>query len=260
MSAPPARRAWRGLVASVTSPGRQVPATARDRSYVAVASVALVAIPFTALLVLVQSGWSPLRRVDAATSAALHHYAVSHPAFVTAMRVLSTIGATWSWAVILTVVVGWLMWRHSPRLAVFVAVTAVTSSILNNVVKVAVARARPVSVDPVAVATGFSFPSGHAQSAVVGCGLLVVVFAPVAGLVARRIVVTVAVVMVLGIGFSRIALGVHYLTDVLAGYVLGLAWLAAMLAVFNVMPPDYGRSPSGGDRGAAGPTRGAPDA
>jgi undecaprenyl-diphosphatase len=47
--------------------------------------------------------------------------------------------------------------------------------------------------------------------------------------------------MVLAIGFSRIALGVHYLSDVVGGFVLGAAWVAAMAAAFNAMRVDRGR-------------------
>jgi len=46
--------------------------------------------------------------------------------------------------------------------------------------------------------------------------------------------------MVLAIGFSRIALGVHFLSDVVGGYVLGAAWVAAMAAAFNAMRVDRG--------------------
>jgi undecaprenyl-diphosphatase len=49
--------------------------------------------------------------------------------------------------------------------------------------------------------------------------------------------------MVLAIGFSRIALGVHYLSDVLGGYVLGAAWVAAMAALFNALRVERGRRP-----------------
>jgi membrane-associated phospholipid phosphatase len=204
-------------------------------------------MPFTALLLLVQSNWSPLRRIDVSSSVDLHRVAVSHPGFVTTMRTLSTIGTGWTWTAILAIVTGWLVVRRLGRLALFVVVTAVSSSLINIAVKAAVTRARPVSVDPVAVATGFSFPSGHAQSAVVGYGLLAIVFLPLMGRVARRMGVIAAGLMVLSIGFSRIALGVHYITDVLAGYILGLAWLAAMLAVFDLWPLVHGRRPAGGD-------------
>jgi undecaprenyl-diphosphatase len=47
--------------------------------------------------------------------------------------------------------------------------------------------------------------------------------------------------MVLAIGFSRIALGVHYLSDVIGGFILGAAWVAAMAAAFNAMRIDRGR-------------------
>ena len=52
-----------------------------------------------------------------------------------------------------------------------------------------------------------------------------------------------AVLMVLAIGFSRIALGVHYVSDVVGGYVLGASWVAAMAAAFNAMRVDRGRRP-----------------
>jgi membrane-associated phospholipid phosphatase len=47
--------------------------------------------------------------------------------------------------------------------------------------------------------------------------------------------------MVLGIGFSRVALGVHYVSDVLAGYVLGAAWVAAMTAAFAAWRRERGQ-------------------
>jgi membrane-associated phospholipid phosphatase len=53
--------------------------------------------------------------------------------------------------------------------------------------------------------------------------------------------VTFAAFMVLAVGFSRIALGVHYVSDVIGGYVLGAAWVAAMAAAFNAMRVDRGR-------------------
>ena len=88
--------------------------------------------------------------------------------------------------------------------------------------------------NPVAHESGASFPSGHAQAAVVGYAVLLLVFLPVLHGAARRVAIGVAVLMVLGIGLSRVALGVHYVSDVLAGYVLGAAWVVAMIASFNV--------------------------
>jgi Membrane-associated phospholipid phosphatase len=128
-----------------------------------------------------------------------------------------------------------LFWRRLPWLALFVLVTVVGSSLLNALVKTAVHRLRPVLTHPVAHEPGLSFPSGHAQAAIVGYAVLLLVFLPILHGAWRRVAVTFAVLMVLAIGFSRIALGVHYVSDVVGGYVLGAAWVAAMAAAFNVV-------------------------
>jgi undecaprenyl-diphosphatase len=150
---------------------------------------------------------------------------------------------------VFAVVVGWLLWRRLPRLALFVVVTVAGSSLLNQVVKVAVDRSRPVLPDPVAHANGMSFPSGHAQSAVVAYSVLLLVFLPVLRGTWRPTAVAVAVLMVLGIGFSRVALGVHYVSDVLAGYVLGGAWVLAMAAAFNAWRVERGKPKASLDEG-----------
>jgi undecaprenyl-diphosphatase len=71
--------------------------------------------------------------------------------------------------------------------------------------------------------------------------VLLLIFLPILHGAWRRTAVAFAVFMVLAIGFSRIALGVHYLSDVVGGFVLGAAWVAAMTAAFNAMRIDRGR-------------------
>jgi undecaprenyl-diphosphatase len=60
--------------------------------------------------------------------------------------------------------------------------------------------------------------------------------------VLRYVAVAVALFMVLGIGLSRVALGVHYVSDVIAGFALGAAWVAVMIASFNVWRREAGLS------------------
>ena len=86
-----------------------------------------------------------------------------------------------------------------------------------------------------------SFPSGHAQSAMVAASVLLLVFLPLLRGAWRWVAVGAAVVYVLAIGFARVTLGVHYVSDVLAGYVLGAAWVAAMIAAFNAWRRERGR-------------------
>ena len=210
------------------------------RAVLAAVALALLAVPGALTLLLVEDKWAPLLRVDAAARDNLYGYAVSHAGFVGAMQLISDSGSALAWQIVLGVTVAWLLWRRLPRLALFVAVTAAGSSLLNTVVKTSVHRLRPVLAHPVAHEPGSSFPSGHAQAAIVGYAVLLLVFLPILQGLLRRTAVTFAVLMVLAIGFSRIALGVHYLSDVVGGFVLGAAWVAAMAAAFNAMRVDRG--------------------
>jgi membrane-associated phospholipid phosphatase len=198
----------------------------------------------------VEDSWPPLLRVDVGARDGLHGFAVTHAGFVTAMQLISDSGSALAWVVVLAVVTVWLLWRGLPRLALFVVVTAVGSSLLNTMVKAAVNRLRPVLTDPVAYAPGLSFPSGHAQAAIVGYALLLLIFLPILHGAWRAAAATLAVFMVLAIGFSRVALGVHYVSDVVAGFVLGAAWVAAMAAVFNATHFDRGRGASDSREGS----------
>jgi len=204
------------------------------------ATVVLVAVPFLALLLLVEERSSVLRGIDDGARDGLHGYGLRHPLFVSAMRLLATVGSSAVWTLTFLPVVAWLLWRRSVRLAVFVVITVEGSTLLNNVVKLAVHRARPVLRDPLAHAGGASFPSGHAQAAIVGYGVLVLLFRPAWRGVWRQVFTAAAAGMVLAIGFSRVALGVHFVSDVLAAYVLGVAWLTAMTAAFTAWRRDRG--------------------
>ena len=175
-------------------------------------ALALVAVPGALILLLVEDKWAPLLRADDGARDRLHNFAVTHTGFVGAMQLISDSGSALAWQIVLAVVVVWLLWRRLPRLALFVVITAAGSSLLNGVVKTSVHRLRPVLTHPVAHESGLSFPSGHAQAAIVGYAVLLLVFLPILQGAWRRVAVVLAVLMVLAIGFSRIALGVHYVS------------------------------------------------
>lgn len=208
-------------------------------------AVFLVAVPFGILILLVRAKTAWLRHVDLGTANSLHGYDERHGGFVTAMRVISNAGSSLAWIVILTLVGVWLLYRRLYRLTAFLVVTAVGSSLLNETIKAAVGRTRPVLADPIATATGKSFPSGHTQSAIVGYGILVLIFLPVISRRWRPVLIILASVMVGLIGFSRVALGVHYVSDVVAGIVIGAAWLLAMTAAFSAWRRDRHLPPVG---------------
>ncbi len=203
------------------------------RSVLAMVALTIVAVPFGLLLLLVRAKWPPLLSVDNGARDELHLYTVEHPAFAAIMKTMSTAGSAPVYLTAFALVTAWLLYRRRPRTAAFVVVTVTGGAVLNALVKRAVQRARPVVADPLTTATGLSFPSGHAQSAVVTYATLLLLYWSLLRSVWRRVAVTVAAVMVLGIGLSRVALSVHYVSDVFAGYVLGVAWVVATTALFH---------------------------
>jgi membrane-associated phospholipid phosphatase len=209
----------------------------------------LGAVPFGLLLFLVEDRWSPLSSVDSGARDDLHTFALQHDALVSALKVLSTVGSALVYVPLFAAVAAWLAWRRLPRLALFVVVTMAGSAALNALVKLAVDRARPVVADPVAHASGMSFPSGHAQSATVAVSVLLLVFLPALRGAWRPVAIALAITFVIAIGFARVVLGVHFVSDVLAGYALGAAWVAAMIAAFNALRRERGGPPADPARG-----------
>jgi len=215
------------------------------RSVLAFIAIFIAAVPFAVLVFQVRRSSSALAHVDRDVSASMHKFALAHSGFATAMRTVSAAGSPLAWWIVLIPVCGWLLYRRLPRLTLFVAVATIGSSLLNRAIKLAVDRARPHLSDPIASAAGKSFPSGHTQSALVGCGVLVLVFLPVVARRARPWLVAAAVLIVAVIGFSRIALGVHYLSDVIGAVLIGLAWLLVVTAAFSAWRREERKPPVG---------------
>ncbi len=139
---------------------------------------------------------------------------------------------------------GWLALRGQRRLALWVAVTVLGSGLVDTVLKDTVRRARPALPDPVAQAAGYSFPSGHALGTIVVFGVALLLVLPLLRTAAARLVAWVITVAgVLLVGFSRVGLGVHYVSDVLAGWLVGVGWLAVTVAVFESWRRSQGRRP-----------------
>ncbi|HVE45288.1 MAG TPA: phosphatase PAP2 family protein [Acidimicrobiales bacterium] len=196
------------------------------------AALFLVAVPFGWLLNQVARKGS-LVRSDTAAARHLNEWVNDWPEMVGVLKVVTFLGAP-LWCYLLVVPTAFLLWtRHMPRLAVFLMATTVGGGLLNTAVKLAVNRPRPSVIDPVATAHGRSFPSGHAMSSTIVYGALLLVVLPKVARARRSVVAAAVTVVLLLVGFSRLALGVHYLSDVIAGYVLGFAWLAASTAAFG---------------------------
>ena len=112
------------------------------------------------------------------------------------------------------------------RLALIVAVVLIAAALFTDAVKDYVARPRPPG-EPVVFAPGYSFPSGHALNSTATYGVLAVIaWRSRLPLTVRRVAVVACVTIPVLVGLSRIVLGVHYPTDVLAGWLAGIAFVA----------------------------------
>lgn len=121
------------------------------------------------------------------------------------------------------------------RLAMILAVTLILAALFTEVVKELVARPRPPG-EALAPWLGYSFPSGHTLNSTVTYGLLAVVaWRSRLPLLARLSVVAVCVAVPSLVGLSRIALGVHYPSDVLAGWLGGIAFVALGACLIRVL-------------------------
>lgn len=230
-------------LASRLRASRSSPRQAGVRVAVALGGMAVAGVPFSVLVLFVESHWHPLLELDGSARDGLHRYALAHPAFVTLMRLISDSGSALAWQLVVVGAAAVLLLRRRVRLALFVIVTNLGSSIVNGFVKTAVDRARPIVNHPFLHEPGKSFPSGHAQAAVVGYGVLLLVVLPFLDRMWRSVAVGVAVVLVAAIGFSRIALAAHFVSDVLAAYLLGLAWVALMASAFHVWARPHPQAP-----------------
>lgn len=212
-------------------PHPALPRSARRPGTGALWAAAALTPPAAVLLLMVAVSWQPLLSADLTIARALHRSALDHPGWTQANLVLTD----WVWdpltmRCLLLVAAGVLLWRGRRTRAAYLLGGSLLGVVVQQGLKAAVGRDRPDWERPVDAAHFASFPSGHAMTAALSCALLVWVVRTegVSGRVAGP-VTAVAVVSVAGVGFTRLYLGVHWLSDVLAGWLLGLA-LAALVA------------------------------
>ncbi|RKN42742.1 phosphatase PAP2 family protein [Micromonospora endolithica] len=204
------------------------------RLTLAAAGAFLVLVPFALLALFVLSSSSPLHRWDATVTDRLHGWALDRPGWTRFLNVWTDVFGPLPLRVAALVLVVWLVRRQARRLALWVTVTMVVGGLLGPLLKLLVGRDRPDLLDPVAHATGYAFPSGHALNAALAAGVLLVVFLPSAVAPARRVALWVAALVLVGLtGFTRVALGVHWTSDVMGGWLLGAAVVAATTAAFT---------------------------
>lgn len=149
------------------------------------------------------------------------------------LRVVTQFGATIT-IVVLGVLLAIVEYRRIPSrsMPLFLLLVVIGQLIIVNVIKVAVARARP-AIDPLAAFSGKSFPSGHTTAAAAFYAASAMVAARGRSLRVRSILAGIAVGIAVGVAASRVLLGVHWFSDVIAGLALGWGWFAICATAFG---------------------------
>jgi len=189
---------------------------------------------FTIVLILVRLQWPPLESADHGAADQLNNLIAGQSALVTAVKAVTWLGSDGVlWAVIAAAAIV-LALRRRWRLAIYLLITGAGALVLDPILKSLVGRLRPVLAHPVAHGIGNSFPSGHALGSIVCYGAVFLVFLPAARGRRRPVFITVIAALVAVIGISRILLGVHYLSDVVGAWALGITWLGITAFAFEL--------------------------
>ncbi|HAF15608.1 MAG TPA: hypothetical protein DHU55_06650 [Blastocatellia bacterium] len=176
----------------------------------------------------------PLTVADARLSMWLHTHN-SH-LWTTVLWIVTSLHSTAAVSCIAVVIGLYLIWRRRPYWLAALWLSVFGGMLLNKLLKYGFHRARPHFNDPILTLTSYSFPSGHTMMATVLYGVLAAyVVAKTRNIYRRLLVVLTASFLIALVGFSRIYLGAHYLSDVLGAIAEGLAWLSLCLtAVYSV--------------------------
>ena len=190
-------------------------------------ALVLVVLPLT---LLVRGEYAPLVGVDQDVSGSAEDAVERSTLLLRAAQVVTLFGdplLITAAAALLALV----LWRRGhARLALYVVAARVGALVLSQGLKHVVDRARPVFDAPVATALGPSFPSGHALGSAVFWTTTAVLLMP--HVRRPRLLLVGAVLVAVLVSASRVLLGVHFLSDVSGGLLLGLGWAGLCTAVF----------------------------
>ena len=198
-------------------------------SRVAVLAVALAVLAVAALWAAF-SGVGPARFDNAALAESIEE----RTSVATTVAILiTTLGSTAAMALVAVAVGAWC-WGVGRRADAVLAIGAMAgASLVFRLIKVLLDRSRPPAADRLVAETNESLPSGHATMSTVVIGTIVVLAWSGSSALARAAMVVAAAVWVGAVGATRVYLGVHWISDVFAGWAVGAAWLAVCVTVWS---------------------------
>lgn len=226
----------RSVVPPRLTRGELVAALRVRRRFLARFGVGLLAGALLAFGFLTEEVWNsrPIIDLDRQFAQLLHERAT--PALTYSFEAVSSLGSSRTLALVALFTVVLLLSRRRLLDALLVVVALVGAELLDAAVKAGFERERPLFADPIVRrASGFSFPSAHAGASMALYGTLAFLLARDLRPTPARVACFVAAGLLIGaIGFSRLYLGAHYLSDVLAGLSLGLGWATLCVLLIGV--------------------------
>ncbi len=209
------------------------PVRARKRWLVGLAASALAL--YLLLWFGVAAQWQWIDTVDRFALGVLHDFGIAHPGWVVFWDVFCTVLGPTVVRLIALIVIVVALARRNVRVAMFLVISVELSGLITEAAKAAANRSRPAEAFVSALST--SFPSGHAVGLMVGVLAFLTLLLPIVRRPMRAWLIVIGAVVVVAIGFGRVALNVHHPSDVLAGWALGYVWfVVCVLAVPPVVP------------------------
>jgi len=184
----------------------------------------------------VATHFGPQLRLDTAVSRALYAGDARSAVVNDLLQVLTSPGLTVFRVAVLLPVVVWLAVRRFWWTAAWVLTAIVLVAPLTTAVKELVGRVRPDFVNGGARVESLSFPSGHSSGSATLVTVVLVLVWPLLGRTGRRVCLALGIALAVLVGLTRMWLGVHFLSDVLGGWALGVAWTLALAVAFGALP------------------------
>jgi len=210
------------------------------------AGAVLCAAAFTGIALYTESQGIPAP--DRTIGAGVHAWVVDHPPWPEIARIGGTVTQPTNLRILAVLVALALIRFRRLAAASWLIVTLALTAVLGSALKGLFERPRPVWPDPISVIGGWSFPSGHAinAAAAAGCSIVLLRMINARSARARRgraagHVLAVGVALVAGV--DRILLGVHFATDVVAGWIAGAGVVLATMAVWQAISAVSGMRP-----------------
>lgn len=165
-------------------------------------------------------------------------YVLSHrsPALDTYFKMVTDIGDVEGYVIvtIIAAIISWAVlkkWKYMLQIGIVMIISALSNLALKRVFN----RARP-TIEQLVTADGLSYPSGHAMAAMSFYGFLIYLFYKMKmNKILKYTGMLLAALLILSIGISRIYLGVHYPSDIVAGFIAGAVWVVFCIIVFNLI-------------------------